>query len=72
MAAKANPTLSIPQAAEQRGVSVSTIRRLIARGELRAFRIGPRIIRIDPRDLDAAVTEVNPATFAAMNGGDDE
>lgn len=69
MAVKANPSLSISQAAEDRGVSDSTIRRLIARGELRAFRVGPRLIRIDPRDLDAAVTEVNPASFAYINGG---
>lgn len=70
MATKPNPSLTIAEAAEHRGISVSTIRRMIARGELRAYRIGPRIIRIDPSDLDQAASEVNPATYTALNGGE--
>ncbi|MFB9074112.1 hypothetical protein ACFFX0_24105 [Citricoccus parietis] len=45
------------------------MRRLISRGDLRAYRIGKRIIRIDPADLDALFTEVNPATYAIVGGG---
>lgn len=46
-----SPRLTIPQAAELLAVSSDTIRRMIARGELRAYRYGPRINRIDPEDL---------------------
>ncbi|MBA8964761.1 excisionase family DNA binding protein [Rhodococcus percolatus] len=39
-------------AAEQFGVSERTIRRRIADGSLRAYRMGPRMIRIDTDQLD--------------------
>ncbi|MFC0248750.1 helix-turn-helix domain-containing protein [Citricoccus parietis] len=65
----ASPRLSISDVAEERGLSESTVRRLISRGDLRAYRIGKRIIRIDPADLDALFTEVNPATYAIVGGG---
>nr|PKY80878.1 hypothetical protein CYJ35_03605 [Pseudoglutamicibacter albus] len=41
-------------------MSTETIRRLINRGELRAYRYGPRLIRIDANDLLALREEVNP------------
>lgn len=43
---------TISDAAEYLGCSTDTIRRMIARGELKAYRYGPRLIRIDPRDID--------------------
>ena len=43
---------TVKQAASQAQVSPRTIRRLIARGELPAVRIG-RSVRIQPRDLEA-------------------
>jgi excisionase family DNA binding protein len=48
----ANPQLTIAAAAEARGVSTRTVRRWIAGGLLPAYRCGPRLVRIDPRDLD--------------------
>lgn len=39
--------LSIKQAAEYHGVCERTIRRAIADGRLRAYRVGRRTIRID-------------------------
>lgn len=65
-----NPALSIADAAERTGTSQSTIRRRIADGELRAYRLGSRTIRIDESDLARAFTEVNPATFSKVSGGD--
>lgn len=53
--------------AEYLGVSVSTLRRLVARGEVNAHRVGARLIRFTRDDLDRAVKPVNPATFAARN-----
>jgi len=45
--------ITIEQAAEQLACTHWTIRRMISRGELRAYRFGKaRMIRIDPRDLD--------------------
>lgn len=38
---------TIPDVAERLKVSNKTVRRLIERGELRAERIGPRLIRVD-------------------------
>jgi excisionase family DNA binding protein len=56
MALSANPArqrrLSVAEAADYHGCSQKTIRRAIADGRLRAYRVGPRMIRIDPRDLD--------------------
>jgi excisionase family DNA binding protein len=47
-----HPKISVAEAADQRGCSQRTIRRWIAAGILPAYRVGPRLIRIDPRDLD--------------------
>lgn len=67
---QANVTwLTIAQAAEITGVSTSTVRRWIARGELRAFKFGPRAVRIDPDDLNAVKQQVNPVTFEHQNSG---
>jgi excisionase family DNA binding protein len=43
--------LSIKQAAEHYGVCDKTIRRKIADGELRAYRVGKRAIRVDRDSL---------------------
>lgn len=55
------PRLTIAESAELTGVSKPTIRRMIADGELRAYRFG-RSIRIDEADLSGILTEVNPVT----------
>lgn len=62
--------LTIAQVAELTGTSDSTVRRWIARGELRAYYFGPRAIRIDPADLRAMRQQVNPTTFEHVQGGE--
>lgn len=42
---------TMEQAAELLQVSPETVRRWVARGQLRARRFGPRVIRIDAADL---------------------
>ena len=56
------------QAAETLGVSLKTLDDLIHRGQLRAYRIGPKLVRIDPADLEAFVAGrlVAPAAKKAV------
>ncbi len=42
-----------------RGVSTGTLRRLIAAGVLTAYRLGPRLLRVDPVDVDRLLVRVN-------------
>ena len=56
-----NQDISIQQAALQKSVHPNTIRNLIASGELPAFRLGTKIIRIKQDDLDAVYEPVRSA-----------
>ena len=58
-------TLTIAQAAERAGVSTDTIRRRIADGTLPAYRLGPRLIRIDAADLARLIKPVPAGGGAA-------
>ncbi|MEA4895131.1 MAG: helix-turn-helix domain-containing protein [Oscillospiraceae bacterium] len=51
------PALSVKQAAMKLNVSEKTIRRRIDDGTLRAKKLSPRCVRIDPKDLDAFIEE---------------
>ncbi|QLL06664.1 helix-turn-helix domain-containing protein [Mycobacterium vicinigordonae] len=51
--------LSTVQAADYLGVSTNTIRNYIARGWLTAHRIGPKLLKFDPADLDRVAERVN-------------
>lgn len=62
--------LTIQEAADVSSVHYSTIRRWIASGQLRAYKFGPRAIRIDPTDLQAMAEPANPITFHHVHGGD--
>lgn len=44
---------TVDQAAEYLQCSTDTVRRMINRGELKASRFGPRMIRINPEDIKA-------------------
>lgn len=43
---------SLAAAAERTGLSIKTLRRRISNGTLAAYRSGPRILRVDPNDVD--------------------
>lgn len=43
---------SLAQAAERTNLSTRTLRRRIADGSLPAYRVGPRVLRVDPDDID--------------------
>lgn len=44
---------SLPDAAEQYGVSAKTLRRYISAGRITGYRFGPRMLRVDLDELDA-------------------
>lgn len=48
--------LRIPDAAKRASVSEPTIRRAIATGQLKAYRVGPRLVRVRADDVDAWIT----------------
>jgi len=52
---------SVGDAAARVGVSTKTVRRWIASGQLAGYRIGPRLLRIDPDDVDRMLTLIPSA-----------
>lgn len=56
---------TIIEAAGRTGVSTRTIRRRIAEGHLTGYRFGPRLIRLDPAEVDAALHPIPTAGTAA-------
>lgn len=45
--------MTIKEASTYLHVSPLTVRRMIDRGELTAYTIGPKLVRIDPSDITA-------------------
>ncbi|NKV30735.1 helix-turn-helix domain-containing protein [Rhodococcus hoagii] len=43
---------TLAEAAEILSVSTRTVRRYISAGKLKAYRVGPRVIRVDLSELD--------------------
>jgi excisionase family DNA binding protein len=55
---------SVENAAHYADVGTRTIRRWIANGRLRAYRVGPRLVKIDLDDVDKLAVPI-----PAANGG---
>ena len=53
--------LSLDQAAERLNVSKRTIRRAIAAGELPAYRMGQRVVRVKADDVEALLRPIPTA-----------
>lgn len=56
---------TVAEAAEYIGSSTKFIRSLTARGDLTGYRIGSRSIRVDLRELDAAMRPIPTAGTVA-------
>lgn len=56
--------VSISQASEYADVNPRTIRRWIAAGLLRGYRVGPRLLKVDLHDVDAMLKPI-PTTGGA-------
>jgi excisionase family DNA binding protein len=52
---------SLAQASERTGLSIKTLRRRIAAGDLPAYRNGTRILRVDPQDVDRMMRPIPTA-----------
>lgn len=52
---------SLAQASTRTGLSIRTLRRRISDGRLIAYRSGPRVIRLDPADVDRLMTRIPTA-----------
>jgi excisionase family DNA binding protein len=52
---------SVEHAARYADVGTRTIRRWIATGRLRAYRVGPRLVKIDLDDLDRIAVPIPTA-----------
>lgn len=60
---------SLQDAADRLGVSVSTIRRLIADGKLTGYRLGNRILRVNPQEVDQTLQTTTAWARPAKRGG---
>jgi excisionase family DNA binding protein len=52
--------VSIAAAADHYGVSRQTVRRWIASGRITAYRVGPRLIRVDLDEIEAEIIHTVP------------
>jgi len=53
--------LDLRAGAERLGLSVSTIRRMVSRGDLTAYRVGPKLLRLDADELDRIARRIPTA-----------
>jgi excisionase family DNA binding protein len=53
--------VSIAKAAEAQDVSTRTMRRWIAEGRIRGYRVGPRLVKIDVDDLNQLARRIPTA-----------
>jgi len=51
--------VGISEASKQTGISPRTIRRYIAKGELAAIRVGPKILKVDLDEVRALIRPVS-------------
>jgi excisionase family DNA binding protein len=58
--------ISIREVCDQYGLSDKTVRRKIKTGELDAYRCGPRLIKLDPDQVDATLLTPVTATGSAV------
>jgi len=60
---------SLQDAADRLGVSVSTIRRQIAAGKLTGYRLGNRILRVNPEEVDQTLQTTTAWARPHRRGG---
>lgn len=63
MAPTVRKLISLTEAAEYMGVHTRTMRRYIAEGRVKGYRVGPRLVKVDKADLDGLMRPI-PAVGA--------
>lgn len=53
--------ITLDECAEYLGTSARTVRRMISAGTIKAYRLGPRLVRIDFAELDLALRPIPTA-----------
>lgn len=56
----ADRTMTLEEAANRYGITATSVRRWISNGRVRAYRFGPRLIRVEVSDLEAMFTPIGP------------
>jgi excisionase family DNA binding protein len=57
-----SPYLTVDEAAAYLGINPMTMRRYIDKGRLRAFKLGPKLLRVRQSDVDGLLTELPTAS----------
>jgi excisionase family DNA binding protein len=50
--------VNLDAAADVYSLHPRTIRRMISRGQITGYRVGPRVVRVDLDEIDAAITTI--------------
>jgi excisionase family DNA binding protein len=53
--------VNLKTSADYLAVSLSTIRRMVSRGDLTAYRVGPKLLRLDADELDRIARRIPTA-----------
>ena len=61
MATAPLPSLSVPDVAKALGLSTKTVRRYIAAGLLTAYRVGPKLLRLNADEVDRIARRIPTA-----------
>jgi excisionase family DNA binding protein len=56
------PDMTLKNVADYLGLSTRTIRQMVTDGRLRAYRLGPRVIRFRRSEIDAALEPIDAAS----------
>jgi excisionase family DNA binding protein len=59
--------VSIAAAADHYGVSRQTVRRWIASGKITAYRVEPRLIRVDLEEIEAKIIHTVPTVNVSLD-----
>lgn len=65
MVPRKHALITLAQSAARLEVNPRTVRRYIADGRLTAYRVGPRLIRLDPAEVDGLLAVIPTAGDAA-------
>jgi excisionase family DNA binding protein len=60
-AAATPPSMSLQDVADYLGLTTRTVRQMVSDGRLKAYRLGPRVIRFRRSEVDSALEPIDAA-----------